>query len=125
MSVPKRFRGTSRETWADALDAAAGVGLLTRLGGGMYRIHPALPAYLAAWWRTEEAADYDGQRAAATRALLSAYAVFGDWLCGRSVPVTPGSPTRSSGCNSARWATCSVRAGPAALGRGASDRPAA
>ena len=78
--VPQRFQGASRETWGAALDAAAGTGLLTRLGGGMYRIHPALPAYLAARWRTQDAADYDGQRAAATRALLSAYADFGGWL---------------------------------------------
>ena len=46
----------------------------------MYRLHPALPAYLAARWRAEEGAGYDGQRAAATRALLSAYAEFGGWL---------------------------------------------
>jgi tetratricopeptide (TPR) repeat protein len=77
--VPHRFRGVSREAWGEVLDAAAGAGLLTPLGG-MYRLHPALPAYLAARWRTEEGADYDDQRAAATRALLSAYAAFGDWL---------------------------------------------
>jgi tetratricopeptide (TPR) repeat protein len=46
----------------------------------MYRLHPALPAYLAARWRTGEGTAYDDQRAAATRALLSAYAAFGDWL---------------------------------------------
>ena len=46
----------------------------------MYRIHPALPAYLAARWRNEEAAGYDDLRAAATRALLSAYADLGGWL---------------------------------------------
>ena len=78
--VPQRFQGIRRETWGDVLDAAAGAGLLTGLGGGMYRIHPALPAYLAARWRTEDGAGYDGQRAAATRALLSAYAPFGGWL---------------------------------------------
>jgi len=78
--VPQRFRGASWETWGEVLDAAAGAGLLTRLGGGMYRIHPALPAYLAARWHAEEDAGYDGQRAAATRALLSAYAAFGHWL---------------------------------------------
>ena len=76
----QRFRGVSRETWGEVLDAAAGAGLLTGLGGGMYRLHPALPAYLAARWRTEDGAGYDGQRAAATRALLSAYAAFGGWL---------------------------------------------
>jgi tetratricopeptide (TPR) repeat protein len=62
------------------LDAAAEAGLLTQLGGGMYLLHPALPAYLAAQWRTGEGAGYDDQRAAATLALLSAYATFGRWL---------------------------------------------
>jgi tetratricopeptide (TPR) repeat protein len=77
---PQRFRGATREAWGAVLDAAAGAGLLTRLGGGMYRLHPALPAYLAAQWRADECAGYDDQRAAATRALLSAYAAFGGWL---------------------------------------------
>ena len=78
--VPQRFQGASGEAWGEVLDAAAGAGLLTGLGGGMYRLHPALPAYMAARWRTEDGSSYDGQRAAATRALLSAYATFGGWL---------------------------------------------
>jgi CHAT domain len=49
--VPKRFAGASREDWAAALDDAARVGLLTGIGSGMYRLHPALPGYLAAAWR--------------------------------------------------------------------------
>ena len=73
-------RGPVGRPGLEVLDAAAGAGLLTRLGGGMYRLHPALPAYLAARWRTDEGAGYDDQRAAATRALLSAYARFGGWL---------------------------------------------
>ena len=79
-SAPQRFRGASREAWGEVMDTAAGAGLLTRLSGGMYRLHPALPAYLAARWRASEGAGYDDQRAAATRALLSAYAAFGRWL---------------------------------------------
>ena len=78
--VPRRFQKVSTKTWAEVLQVAAGAGLLTGLGGGMYRLHPALPAYLAARWRTEEPGGYDGQRANATRALLSAYAAIGDWL---------------------------------------------
>ncbi len=78
--APQRFRGAGGEAWVEVLDAAAGAGLLTGLGRGMYRLHPALPAYLAARWRTGEGAGYDDQRAAATRALLSAYADFGGWL---------------------------------------------
>ena len=78
--IPERFAGITREKWAAALDAAAEAGLLTALGGGMYRIHPALPAYLAALWRTREPAGYETQRAAATRALLTAHAALGEWL---------------------------------------------
>ena len=78
--VAERFRGIVGQTWASALDAAAKAGLLTALGGGMYRIHPALPAYLAALWRNEDPEGYESQRAAATRGLLSAYAALGDWL---------------------------------------------
>jgi tetratricopeptide (TPR) repeat protein len=78
--VPERFAGITRDRWAAALDAAARAGLLTALGGGMYRIHPALPAYLAALWRTQDPVGYETQRAAATRALLTAYAAFGVWL---------------------------------------------
>ena len=78
--VPRRFAGITREQWTAALDAAAGTGLLTALGGGMYRLHPALPAYLAALWRSQDPAGYDAQRAATTRALLAAYAVLGRWL---------------------------------------------
>jgi hypothetical protein len=57
--VPQRFQRVSMETWDEVMNAGAGGGLLTGLGGGMYRIHPALPAYLAARWRKEEGAVAD------------------------------------------------------------------
>ncbi len=47
----------------------------------MYRIHPALPGYLAARWRAEEpdaATTRSGD--AATQALATAYAAVGRWL---------------------------------------------
>ena len=78
--VPGRFRAASAQEWLAALEDAARVGLLARLGAGTYRIHPALPAYLAARWRRENPGDYDAVRDAATRALLSAHATFGIWL---------------------------------------------
>jgi tetratricopeptide (TPR) repeat protein len=79
-NVPVRFRGISRQAWSSVMDAAARVGLLTRLNGAIYRIHPALPAFLAAQWRRENQGGYEAERAAATRALLSAYESFGSWL---------------------------------------------
>jgi tetratricopeptide (TPR) repeat protein len=78
--VPARFAGIDRDGWAGALDAAANIGLLTSIGAGMYRIHPALPAYLAEQWHRDERDQYEGQRAQASRALLTAYAAFGEWL---------------------------------------------
>lgn len=80
LDVPRRFHGQTRDDWARVLDQAAGVGLLSPLGGGMYGIHPALPAYLAEQWRLEEPEDYDDQRAETLAALLDAYATLGNWL---------------------------------------------
>jgi tetratricopeptide (TPR) repeat protein len=78
--VPGLFAGASPQDWAHVLEDATRVGLLTPLGADMYRIHPALPAYLAAQWRAEDPDRYDEVRDAATRALASAYAGLGAWL---------------------------------------------
>jgi tetratricopeptide (TPR) repeat protein len=79
-NIPERFRGHDGEAWANAMDEAARVGLLTPLGAGMYEVHPALPAYMTARWRDEDGPDYQQTRAAAEQALLVAYAAFGTWL---------------------------------------------
>lgn len=78
--VPERFAEVSRETWVEVLGEACGFGLLTELGNGMYRIHPALPTYLAAQWRDEDLDGYEAGRAATARALLLAYAALSEWL---------------------------------------------
>jgi tetratricopeptide (TPR) repeat protein len=78
--VPGRFAGATGQDWVGALDDAARVGLLTGLGGGMYRIHPALPGYLAAGWRREDPGNHDAVRDAATKTLLSAHGALGGWL---------------------------------------------
>lgn len=71
--VPERFAGVTKARWAAALAAAAvGVGLLTALGGGTYRLHPALPAYLGAQWRAAAGEAFEAERQAALRALLNA-----------------------------------------------------
>jgi tetratricopeptide (TPR) repeat protein len=46
----------------------------------MYRIHPALPAYLSTKWRDEQPVGHDHTRDAATRALVTACATFSRWL---------------------------------------------
>ncbi|MEV5975126.1 CHAT domain-containing protein [Streptomyces sp. NPDC051921] len=78
--VPERFRERTAQAWQQALDRAADVGLLTRIGARTYRIHPALPGYLAMRWRAEDRARYGAERAAAEAAFLGAYADFGRWL---------------------------------------------
>jgi tetratricopeptide (TPR) repeat protein len=77
--APARFAGAGKDDWATALGDAARVGLLARLGSGIYQVHPALPAYLAAAWQADEPG-YPAARAAATGALLTAHAALGSWL---------------------------------------------
>ena len=64
----------SEQGWEQVLEDAAVVGLLSRLGGGAYQVHPALPALLAARWRREQPDAYEIQRSVATSLLLAAYA---------------------------------------------------
>jgi tetratricopeptide (TPR) repeat protein len=78
--VPGRFAGISREEWAAVLNDAARVGLLSSLGYGMYRIHPALPGYLAADWKSLDPDGYDAERDACEQALCAACAAFSRWL---------------------------------------------
>ena len=81
--VPGRFAGISKQQWTAVLQDAARVGLLTALGGGMYRIHPALPGYLAAGWQAEDPAGYGPEREASEQALCTACAAFSQWLTGQ------------------------------------------
>ncbi|MFE6946295.1 tetratricopeptide repeat protein, partial [Streptomyces chartreusis] len=78
--IPEPFHGLTSTEWTHLLDRAAEVGLLTPLGAGMYRIHPALPAYLTAHWHAQAPSTYRDQHTATTHALLNAHAVFGYWL---------------------------------------------
>ena len=77
-----RFGGIDALGWKAVLDEAAHLGLLTAIGRGMYRIHPALPAHLTVQWRAAHAdsAGFEAERDRAAAALLDAYAAFGRWL---------------------------------------------
>ena len=79
-ALPETFANRDREDWISALDAAARVGLLVSVGDRMYRIHPALPAYLATLWQRQAGDHYSEQRAITTHALLATYASFATWL---------------------------------------------
>ena len=81
--VPGRFAGISKQEWTAALGDAARVGLLTSLGAGMYRIHPALPGYLAAGWHAGDLSGYNQEREARKQALCTVAAGFSRWLTGQ------------------------------------------
>ncbi|MFD9563189.1 tetratricopeptide repeat protein [Streptomyces sp. NPDC059994] len=78
--VPEPFSGRTVEEWGRLLGRASALGLLTPLWSGMYRIHPALPAYLATHWKSQAADAYGEQRTASVRALLDAHVAFSFWL---------------------------------------------
>jgi len=78
--VPARFAGVSKQEWTAVLQEAVRVGLLTGRGVGVYRIHPALPGYLAAGWHSEDPDGYSRERAACEQALCTASAAFGRLL---------------------------------------------
>ena len=80
---PDRFAGVSKQEWTAVLEDAARVGLLTGLGAGMYRIHPALPGYLAAGWHADDPDGYGPEREACEQALCTASAAFSRWLTGQ------------------------------------------
>ncbi|MEU4609157.1 CHAT domain-containing protein, partial [Streptomyces umbrinus] len=78
--VPEWYQGRTASGWAQVLERTTEVGLLTSLGAGIYRIHPALPAYLTSFWQNLALGRHQELRRAAELALLDAYASFGGWL---------------------------------------------
>ena len=78
-----RFAGAGRERWVRVLTDAARVGLLTQLRDGVYLIHPALPAYLAAGWYSDDPGRYQQEREAAEIALCATAAAFSEWAIGQ------------------------------------------
>jgi tetratricopeptide (TPR) repeat protein len=78
--IPDRFAGISWQEWTAVLEDTARVGLLTGLGVGMYRIHPALPGYLTAGWRAGDPDGYSQERRVCEQALCAAGAALGRWL---------------------------------------------
>jgi tetratricopeptide (TPR) repeat protein len=78
--VPERFHGRTIDGWAALLNRATAFGLLTSVGAGMYTIPPALPAYLADQWRSQEPDAYARERTAAQLAFLDSHAGAARWL---------------------------------------------
>lgn len=78
--TPEQFRGRAATGWSELLEQTANLGLVTSLGTGMFRVHPALPAFLTTYWRTRSGEKYPAECLAATRSLVRAYAAFGSWI---------------------------------------------
>jgi hypothetical protein len=70
-------KGLAREAGIALLDRAAEVGLLTVIGGGYYRIHPALPWFFRRLFEQH----YSEMRLAATHAFVEAMGELGDYYC--------------------------------------------
>nr|WP_321483309.1 tetratricopeptide repeat protein [uncultured Cohaesibacter sp.] len=78
--VPSQFAGQSTDNWVKLLDQATSLGLLTSFGAGLYRLHPALPAFLAAQWRANAKDTFEAEHKAVRTALITAHAALGSWL---------------------------------------------
>ncbi len=81
-NAPPRFQGLDPYAWDALLDRFSDLGLLTGLGDGLYRLHPALPPYLGAlWWsQSETSGDGGAEREVTLRSLIGAAASFAGYL---------------------------------------------
>lgn len=59
---PNRIAGLDINGWDALLSRLAGLGLVTGLGGALYRLHPALPPFLASLWRSDAGVAYADER---------------------------------------------------------------
>ena len=75
--APELVRGLKQADWIPLLDAATEVGLLRRIGGGYYTVHPALPWFFHAL-RNEAFADENADWPEI--AYIAAYAAYGRYL---------------------------------------------
>ena len=78
--APDRFQEISRDDWVALLDRVIDLGLLSGLGLGGYRLHPALPSYLLRAWQDQAGDAFAEEQEAAELALIHATAAFGQWL---------------------------------------------
>ncbi|MEU6298946.1 tetratricopeptide repeat protein [Streptomyces erythrochromogenes] len=77
-----RFHDTTPEEWTAALEEAVHAGLLVAHGGGIYRLHPALPAHFHDQWRAEaadEGNDFDTELHAARHSFIYAMTSLAVW----------------------------------------------
>lgn len=77
--VVPELAGLDREAAITLLDRAAGIGLLESVGGGYYRIHPALPWYFTTLYTTSYGPPEAPAAGRATRAYTRAIGALGDY----------------------------------------------
>ncbi len=74
--VPDSLRGLGSDGWKEALDSASHVGLLRRVGDGLYAVHPALPWF----FRDLLERAFPGQDEWFEQAFTAAYGAYGSYL---------------------------------------------
>ncbi len=76
----ERFGNITREQWEGTLEACVETGLLSRLGMGTYRMHPALPGYLMVLWQDEADTFFEDENRVLRQVSIQAHAALGTWL---------------------------------------------
>jgi tetratricopeptide (TPR) repeat protein len=82
-AVPE-LAGLDRDTAVALLDRAAGIGLLESLGGGYYRIHPALPWYFTTLFTTTYGSPASPAAQRAARTYTQAIGALGHYYWGQA-----------------------------------------
>jgi tetratricopeptide (TPR) repeat protein len=77
--VSPELAGLDRDAASGLLDRAAGIGLLESLGGGYYRIHPALPWYFTTLFTASYGPSGSPPARCAARAYTRAFGALGDY----------------------------------------------
>ncbi|MDX8056641.1 tetratricopeptide repeat protein [Lentzea sp. BCCO 10_0798] len=77
-ATPQRLLDVSLEEWRELLQDATAVGLLSDLGGGIHRLHPALPGFFLGRWHALTS-DASTEVVSARRAMVDAMAMLARW----------------------------------------------
>jgi tetratricopeptide (TPR) repeat protein len=80
--APAQFQGLDPRAWDGFLRHLSELGLVTNLGGGLYRLHPTLPPFLRALWQRQAETNGDAcpEREATLRSLIGAAAYFAEFI---------------------------------------------
>ncbi|NUP51583.1 MAG: tetratricopeptide repeat protein [Catenulispora sp.] len=78
--APAQFRSYDVAGWQRLLDRALAVGLLSSLRSGGYRIHPALPAFVADQWAAGRPESFAQERRAARGVAARTFSALGQFI---------------------------------------------